>query len=46
MPDPAAPTKQQLAVLVGTLLTGLEQLRYANAVADDDPLGLNREAAE
>ena len=43
MPDPAAPTKQQLAVLVGTHLTAIEQLR---AVADDDPLGLNREAAE
>jgi len=43
MPDPAAPTKQELAVIVGTHLTGLEQLR---AVADDDPLGLNREAAQ
>ena len=35
MPDPAAPTKQQLAVLVGTHLTGLEQLRDAHAAALD-----------
>jgi len=32
MPDPAAPTKQELAVIVGTYLTGLDQLEQRHRV--------------